>query len=219
MPYRRPYRRRTTRRKKPPSRWKTYGRAGRQLAKDVMMLKGLINTEFKSADPYNGTIINPGVSPVITLLNGLTQGDDISNREGRQIRLKSVDISQAYSMNGAAFGTIIRMMLVLDKQPNGAVFNSADLLQNTDTVAFRQLDNRRRFLILEDRKYTISSTGPIIGYDRVYKEIDIKTTYDDSNAGTIADIETNALYLLFISNEATNVPQVRVSARIRWLDN
>jgi hypothetical protein len=49
--------------------------------------------------------------------------------------------------------------------------------------------------------------------------LDLKTTYDDSNAGTVADIISNGLFIFQLSNEATNTPTVNHNIRIRFIDN
>lgn len=70
-------------RRKRPSRFKTYGRAGAQLYKDVMYLKGIINAEVKNHYvDINQNVISSGV---VHQLSNISQGDDSGDRDGAKI--------------------------------------------------------------------------------------------------------------------------------------
>ena len=86
-PRRRQYRKRT--------RWQKYSSAGKQLVKDVVMLKNLINTEFKhyylnggpSTIDYSGTYIELNAVPIQTSSDSasdiLRTGDSIKTTPDR----------------------------------------------------------------------------------------------------------------------------------------
>lgn len=206
--------------KRNAGRWNIYGRAGKQLAKDVWTLKNLINVEFKSSDIYNSTQTAP-LAGALVLVNHLTKGDDYNNRDGRQVRFKSLFLNGRVIMHASATHTAVRMVVFIDKQPNGVVPTATDVLSTATTNlidAFRNLNNRKRFVILKDARYTLNTDYPEKQI-KYYKKLDMKTIYDDGDAGTIADITTNALYVMWISDEGTWVPDVRVPARLRFIDN
>lgn len=190
---------------------------GRQLYKDVSYLKSLVNVEFKSSDITLSESVD--TSGFLQLLNGLTRGDTISTRDGRMVNNKSIQISWSAAMHGSATDTIVRCIVFLDKQANGAVATAAELLQDVNIRGLRNLDNRRRFWIISDQIMNLDSQAHSRGIRKFYKQLNVKTIYDDSNNGTIADIETNALYCFWISNEATNTPTVAAEARLRFIDN
>lgn len=209
------YRKRYTR--KAPSRWSIYGAAGSQLVKDVSMLKNMINTEYKVINSTRSTSITN--SGALTLLNAAAKGSNQGDRDGRQFRVKSVEAKYFWRINASATTTVCRMMLFIDKQPSGATLSTSDLLETVSVVGQRNLDNRKRFVILRDELVGLGDNGNQICPGKFYKKLDMKTIFDDSDAGTIADISSNALYCFFISDQATNTPHVEFDARVRFIDN
>jgi len=158
-------------------------------------------------------------TPSIALINASVVGDDFDNRDGRSIRIKSVQIALTVFFNASATQTATRMMVVIDKQPNETLLVIGDLITATNSHAMRNLDQRKRFVILWDRVVTQGDQENAPRHIEFYKKLDMITVYDDSNAGTIADIETNALYLILFSTEATNTPTVGRTTRVRFIDN
>lgn len=219
---RRPYRRRRTRRGgggfRPVIRpaW----RAARNLWYDVKRLKNMVNAEFKSVTAINNATHTPSTTPSRLLLNPLGRGDDIDQRHGRVVRARSVEIDGHVTINSSATNTRLRVVLLLDTHPDGVtptypeVFNHA-----TSVVAVRNLDNRRRFIILRDFLVQLNNSTRDMSRIKLYKQLNFHQIFDDSNAGDITDIKHNALYLFLISDEATNAPSVHLTTRYRYVDN
>lgn len=222
MPYKKPYRGRRRRRnytrykKRMPQRV-SYWSTAKQLWKDVTYLKSLINTEFKYKDTSANSAIS--TSPNFQLLNGLARGDDSTDRDGRQVRIKSLQSNFLFTQHASATSTIVRCIFFIDKDANGATPNMTDVFEAATINAPRELDNRKRFVILKDWTVTLTSSGQTIKRQKVFKNLDMKTVYDDSTAGDITDISSNSLFLLLLSNEATNTPTVNSYVRIRFVDN
>lgn len=203
----------------PPTRWSTYSSAGSQLAKDVYMLKNLINTEFKVLDvTVNQTI---DTSADFFLLNGAQKGDNIDSRDGRSLRVKSLQLDINLFQDASSSASQTRLVLFIDKQANSAVPAFADIFQSNifTMLTPRNLDNRKRFVILKEWSISQTLGTNNIVRKKYYKKMDMKTIYDDSDAGTIADIATNSLYLMAISTESINSPALKVYSRIRFIDN
>lgn len=160
----------------------------------------------------------------IILLNGTTVGDSNGQREGDNILIKSVRVNGHFI--GADATNIIRVMLVIDKQPNQATFNLTDLLDTTSSEAvhaYRQTTSRDRFTVLYDRKWSTvgsSGTNPNDSTLRLYKfskRLNLKSWYFGS-AGTVADLKTNALYLVFMSDSgAVTHPTFVYNARVKFV--
>lgn len=214
-PYRRT-RKRTYRRRK-PGRYTIYKRAGKQLWRDVQTLKNAINVEYKVHDTSLSSDI--GTSALVYPLNTVPAGDDYTARDGRQIRIKSLqinaDLNQPSGYTGAHF---IRAILFIDKQGLD-IPTFGDLLTTTPyLVAPRNLNNRRRYVILRDWRITLNPDHPnrVIKY---FKRLDMKTLFDGSGA-VYNDVASNQIWILLISNQATpNAPNISGFARIRFLDN
>ena len=215
------YRRKNYREKKvypPRSRWQNYGNAINQLGKDVSSLKNLINVEFKAKDVSTGTITvnNVGTS---YLLNGLQRGDTLDSREGRQVRGKSLEMRFLQSISTSAVNTQMRYILVIDKQANAASPTFNDILTSTSVTAARNLDNRKRFVVLKDKQITLRDNNTSELFFKWYIPIDCKTVYNASNVGDISDIETNSIWLFMFSSETTNLPVTNIQSRYRFIDN
>lgn len=190
-----------------------------KLEKQVRLQKD----EWKSIETYlAGAAVAAGT---LYLLNGTTQGDGINQREGRQIYVQSVQCNLRAEWNTAASPSpaTYRIILFVDKQSNGAAPAVADLLDTSTALscdALRNLNNRKRFKILLDRRYAITPTGAsntsIV--DDFYLKKFITTQYNAGTAGTIADISSNSIYMLTVSDEAVNGPNNGGHIRVRFTE-
>lgn len=217
---RRNYRKRTYARRPPQSQFQRYAGYASKALSLATKVAGLVNVEFKFIDQV--TTDNPGTSVFAgQLLNGLTQGDTASTREGRQIRMKSVELMIRANLHASATRSTCRILLVLDKQANGSTMTAAQCLENTsvgNVDAMRNLDNRKRFVILMDKRFVLNSDYPEKAM-HVYKKLDIKTIYNSLNNGNVGDINSNALFVWTMSDETVNVPAITINSRLRWIDN
>jgi len=154
----------------------------------------------------------------LVLLNGMVIGNSGSTREGQSINLLYSWLQFDIICNTTSVGSVVRMMLVYDKQPNGAAFTAANLLvTNTNLNSPFVIGYGHRFRVLWDRRYALSAVGgnyQII--KRVFKKMFLKTTFNTGDAGTVADIATGSLYLFYISDEATNTPTLSYYHRLRY---
>lgn len=208
------FKRKFTKKPKKRTRWQNYGIGAKQLWKDVKKLKGMLNVEYKNKEVGTGTTAT--TTGNLTLLNGLTKGDDYDNRDGRQVRWKSIQASLAFIKDVNVAYTRVRYAIVLDRDASNTV-NSASMYSN-EYASFRELSNRRRFTFLKEGVMVLNVDNPTKIID-FYKFLDIKTVFDDSNNGDITDIRTNAIYLYLWSDQGTYVPQIGITTRLRYIDN
>jgi len=183
--------------------------------------------EYKSIDDATGVLAVDNASTV-RLLNGIQRGDDISNRIGRRITLRSIEL-RGYNYVTTATGTdqIHRVMLVLDAQPNGAALTTAMVLETVSHLSPRNLENRMRFRILFDK--TMALNSDLANHEepgarkiwKIYKRFHIPVTFNAGDAGTIADITTNSLYLILIGSNAAGVTagSFQGYSRLRFTDD
>lgn len=208
---RRPYNRRT--------RYGYFGKAGSDATKALQMAGkalSLINVEFKHNDNTT-SIANQTTSATVQNLFIPTQGDTDTNRNGDSVKVVSLQAKFDIYHNSSATNTITRIMLIQDKQTNGAVPNASDILSVTSVIGLRNVDWGKRFNVLFDRKVHTDSTNPI-KFLKFYKKITVHMEFG-GNAGSIADINKNSFIVLAISDEATNGPQINRATRIRFIDN
>lgn len=185
-----------------------------------------IYTDSAATDTYNGA------SGSMILLNGLSQGDGISSREGRKVVCKSVQCKLLFttsaSMTNAA---VVRAILFIDRSPDGVSPSSSELLDTTHGArneAFRNLDYRERFVILKDKTFVMYAHPP---YDSAktetnykfmnfvkYKKLKLNTIFDASNNGDITDITNGAIYLYLYGTSATYPITCDTQSVVRFID-
>ncbi len=229
--FRRPRRRRRRRR---PANRRTGGFLGQELKfyDKFLAAKALVtNTDSSGgeADP-SATV----------LLNTVVQGDGESNRDGRQMVMKSIFVSGVITcvaqINQTAIdeGTDIAIWLVLDKQTNGATINSEDVFTNPvatslgGTSLFRNLENTKRFQILD--KWRMTLTNPPLAYDGTNIEqggliqpfvlsANLKNMVVNfsGTTETVANIRDNSLHVIAFCTNAGLVPLISYNSRLRFV--
>lgn len=178
--------------------------------------------------------ISVSTTPVLTLLNGMTQGTTASTRIGRRIGIKSVEWRFNMATSSATTWTSNRYMIIVDRQANAAAAAFADIYDVADPSTLRNISNMTRFQVLFDsQEFTMigdnSGTGAS-SYDsdslatahKGYLKVNIPVQYNVGTAGTIGDIQTNALYFVTIGNGSTAVTDCNINkgtVRIRYGDN
>lgn len=131
------------------------------------------------------------------LMNGLVLGDTNGTREGTNITLKSFELCGTFNLGDTI--NVVRFILLVDSQANAAGPAVADVLAQVSTNTTYNWQNRSRFRILIDKMYDLSTDRPQISVN-YRKFLRVRTNYNTSNAGTVADIVKNSLYILFISD-------------------
>lgn len=228
MPYyrrrytpRRRYRRRPTR-SKMERKFRRFGRRTGSTAykalRTAQAVKSLLNVEFKSVT--SGRSQTPDTTGDLILLNGIAQGDGTGQRNGKQFKMKRYDANIKVNMGASASNTALRIIIFYKWSVNNTAPIVANILSPVDVHAFYDLDEIKNFKILYDRTYQMSAlTHP---ERNIFVRLPLynKTIYTAGNTtGTISDIEHGALYMILLSDESTNVPNVTVRDRLRWIDN
>lgn len=131
-PYRKrryPYKKRTTPYKR-PTRWSTYGAAGVQLARDVMYLKTLINSE-----PHNWYVNaanNYNYNGAIVSLSNVAVGDTEQDRTGNRVLPRYLNVKW-YCTSGSQ-NNLLRVMLIRywgETTSSAPAVTVAEVLRNT----------------------------------------------------------------------------------------
>jgi len=168
------------------------------------------------------------------LLNGIARGDDITERNGRQVTMKTIEVNAVFQPTTPALDSVptcVRMMIIYDRQANAAALTPAQVLgtvgDGNAVIRPKNLENRERFLILRDMKFGLSSgeaedfrAAPKIV--KFYQGVNLPVTFNAGDAGTIADIITGSLYLLVISDDPAGAPEqvaFKYTSRVRYSDN
>jgi len=202
------------------------------------------SAEIKAIDIEEQTYVfrDPNTASNIILLNGVQTGSAFFNRVGSRIEMKNLQFNGFLGPNTAATSTTpsnLRLLIVYDRQPVGALPVISDILQDRNQVGTAltgglshiNLDNRDRFTILRDMRWTVPTvtagvvTGISIGVGDTWcintfiKLKGLGTHYkSSSNPCTIADISTGALYACFVTETNDSDWVVEADFRLRYND-
>lgn len=202
--------------------------------------------EYKFVDVSFGT--TNAASPVLSaaastfyLLNGLQLGTSAYQRIGNKIAMKSCYWSLTFGIN--ALNTIatstsgtpqvpVRMMIVYDKQTNGALPVVSDLLSGYSGIANstaraidvnspNNLNNKDRFIVLCDKRFVLSAQGTGSRILKKYKKLSTSVSYKSgATVGNVTDITSGGLYFIAyrdddLGNNTNPDTSVRMTGDIR----
>lgn len=158
-----------------------------------------------------------------TLLNALGQGTTAVTRLGRKVQLKSLYIRYSIALAPTSTGgSPARILVVYDKQANGAAPLITDILLANDFHSPNNLNNSDRFITIFDEitePVSVQNNYSISG--KLYKKLGLETVYKDTSAGDITDIATGSIYAFVANNSGIGVANGAVASytRLRFLDN
>jgi len=198
-----------------------------------------VDALLTQASLLNTTNTNGGIQ-VMTLV---APGSGSFNRIGRKIQLKSlrlkgwITVPQGPSTTELQEGTNIRMIVVLDKQPSGSLPTFQDIFGYTDqagteaSTMFAQVryDNTERFVVLKDKTMDCNpqTSGTLAGtssqfelsFDEFIPLKGITTVFSGQSATcTIADLSSNAVYVIWRSTNALGAVNTASVSRLRYVD-
>lgn len=166
----------------------------------------------------------------ITLLNGVAQGDDYTNRQGRQFLMTSVQLRGIIAPTDTTTGsTLVRVLVVYDAATNGAAPTITDILAASTSQAFNNLNNRDRFHVVIDETHAIGglnntatqaySMSPTVAQIERYERLPNVQVTNQGTGNTVASIQKGALWLVTIGDQAAaSGATVSLAARVRFTD-
>lgn len=193
----------------------------------------VLRPELKYLDTaYAAVALTAGATAPMGSLVMMAQGLTASTRVGQSITVRSVQLSLSFNTEqfiGVVNSAIIRVVLVLDTQANGAVANETDIFANaSDVNSLRTIGEVHRFKILMDRKLVANAPGLAWNGSaevssslhktlKFYKKMKTKIHYT-LNAGNITDVSQNNISLFIYSDVILPLTRVSGTARIRYTD-
>lgn len=132
-------------------------------------------------------------------LNVVAQGTTAETRLGRKIIMTSMELRWSYSLAPTSIqGSPLRVLVVYDKQANAAAAAATDILQTPAVfTTCMNLANSERFVVIMSfltEPISLNNNYSVAGVQ--YRRFRLETVFNDTNAGTIADIQTGAILLL-----------------------
>jgi len=209
-----------------------------------------VRQEVKTVD-IPTTLYGPTSAATGVLLNGVNEGPAFYERIGRDISMKSLHFHLEFYPNAAAVSTGIqpvscRILLVYDRQTNGAAPAFADVVESIDAAGngtSQHLDypaakNFNRFrILLNDVVFLpsigtsgVAGTGPFNGagpmdgrkdtsynYDRYIKLKGMKADFIGSTPA-IGDFGSGSIYFFARTGFAGATYNINYNARLRYYD-
>ncbi len=199
------------------------------LRRDVNILKKNIDLDFFDSQIDDAVVAATGsIQQCFTI----PDGDAQSTKSGLKVTIKSIRIRYQLllpsTVTVADATDVFRVLLVKDKQCNGALPAVNAVLSGTDIQNQKNIENSGRFTILNDRTVSINSMGGFGGDTTVaclparkswqyFKKMNLPIIYNNTaTTGAVGTINSNNLYLLFIS-ESGKV-DIRTNVRVRYVD-
>lgn len=199
-------------------------------------------SETKSVDIANSTYAVT-TTGLVTPLNLIQVGSTFCNRIGRRIEMVSLYMTGQLRLTGSSTAThdYVRVLIVYDRQTNGATPAIATILANYDQTTAQTTnagsglnpDQKERFVILADERRLIppvTATGvysptegdqDIFCIKRFVKLRGVQTHYQgDSSPAVVGDISTGGLFLVTIGLFANTAQpaNLNVNFRLRYKD-
>lgn len=194
-----------------------YGKVASQVAGDVRWLMSVINVEDKYVDSVFSGAFAAGYAG--QLLNGLSLGTSSITRNGQSVKCVGIEFryNVVYNVLSTA-PSLSRVILFIDKQPNAVAPTFTDVYTN-DVNAPRTVSYVDRFTILFDDYITLNFCSDQIVYRHHTFNQNWHEEFNTGNAGTIADITKNSLYIAYFSAAGANFPVLNYYSRYVFTDN
>lgn len=223
------------------SRKRQSTKSTKQVAQQVAQLLGGESKFFDEdvdqavGDLSAGVILNGGTAGT---LNAIPQGVTSTTRVGRKATIKAIGWRGTVSMEPVASTQtpvqgVVRLMLVLDRQANGATAtvtgNPSGLLASANYQSFNNLANKDRFRVLMDRTFDFETPsgagdgtvandwgGKLCSFT-FFKNVDIPLEFN-STTGALTEINSNNLFGVMIASSASSVFSLDSKMRLRFSD-
>lgn len=162
----------------------------------------------------------------IHFINGVAQGTGESDRIGREVWIKSLQLRFNIQLGTAATPTNlcenhVRVIVYSDKAQNGAANLVTDVLDTASYSSLTSMKNASRIWIHQDKLLSLSSHGDRSLSYNSYIKLNKKVVYGGPD-GSVGSCQTNGLHVLVISttNESgyTTPTMYSFGARIRYTD-
>lgn len=199
--------------------YKGYSTAAKAYKLGSMAL-GMLNSERKYYD-ISSTTIGPSTptagATLISPFDSITTGDGPNNRDGSQIRVKSLQFKMYMSRNsGVSSPQRIKWVLFLDKRVQvGSTPSWTDLYDGTElAISFVNIEDQwKRFKILRQGNHVLSTENLEQEVD-LYMPMSIPVRYDTSNR-----VIMNRIHLMVASDDGISPPVFTYRYRVRFYDN
>lgn len=199
------------------NRRKPVGREIRNTVKSIVM--GMQKVEPKYFDQT--IAVNPVTNGTIANISDITRGDEVTQRIGNQVFLKSIEFRTSASLNTNVTKAAIRYIVMIDKMGYNAPVAS-DVLEvgllgsvYTDISPY-VWDYKKRFTILRDEVLSLTKGGP---NEYVTRHFTLKLNVRSFHIGAATTFK-NQIYILIVGAETNvlNLSTFQYNSRLVFTD-
>ena len=215
MAYRR---KRNYRRKRTPWYRKKYSAItlAKKAYSGVKYIRGLVNSEMFDVVTTGNNYAITNTGGVVHLSN-IAQDDGSTGRTGNSILAKSLFYRFVMKCHASATVSTVRVIFLWDTQQVADTSPAvSSILQSTDPLSALSLSVEGRFTIIKDYTFTLDN---ITKKSFAIKNFCSLNKHIRFNGSTGSDIQKNGLYLMCISDEATNTPTISYNCKLSYHDN
>lgn len=173
--------------------------------------------EMKICDTFATTPVSTVAS--INSLCAVQQGIQVNQRIGRKIYVKSIEFKAVITAGTALVGSTVatvRVVILSDKQQIQSTAPAiTDYMFTPSVTEPRNLYFMNRFHVLKDQIYKVDVYNPTVN---IVKRMLFSTTLEYGGAG-LGDITKNGIYIILVSNNAGNAPNISYSMRVWFNDS
>lgn len=186
-------------------------------------IRKLINIETKFLDTVQ-TSTAIGTTSAIFSISSIAQGTTSQTRVGDSLKIQHIELKGRVNVNPLAANSIVRLLVFRDLDGYGTVPTGADVLELDAAVSAPlspyKYRNLQRFSVLYDELIEVQGT--------VQGTAGVPVAYSSAHSGHILYLGTasaaasngkGSLYVLCVSDEATNTATLAFYSRITFTDD
>ncbi len=197
-------------------------RIAKAALRGVKKIKSSIETKFHDVSTFFE--IAAPTAYTITLLSGVPQGPQKSERIGENINPSSLFMRYRVTADGLSANNTVRVVIFKDIDPDGILPTASVLFERADIFSPLLRANARRFHVIYDKVHVLygssgASAGrtPVVAYRKIYKRLS-GTTKLVGSGGAIGQAAKNHYFIAFGTDVASNRPTVDFESRLNYKD-
>lgn len=184
--------------------------------KATRYIKGLVNSEMLH-NRIGGNITIDSTGALLSLA-AISQGDSDSGRTGNSIFARNLSMNLNVKINASNLATqFVRIVLLQDNQQiSDTAPTISDVLDSAYPNAPLNQSTAGRFTIIRNWEFYLNASNQP---GRVLKKYFKLWHHIRYNGSASTDIQRGGLYLLYISDQATNPPTAGYQIKLGYHDN
>lgn len=180
-------------------------------------------TELKNVDLNTSALITFNQTTAnLQLLNAMIEGTAPTQHVGRRVIMKSLLIHWEGHLAPTTTGSSpLRCLVVYDRQTNAAASVATQVLAVDSIQSPMNLFNNHRYAVIADIEVPcVGVAGPQSWLVKRYVKLNHVVEFNETNGGTVADIQTGAVFCLFYQDGGLLIasPAGNFYSRIRFED-